>query len=411
MVFSALMIGAPMATSAEKKTAKKPAAKSSASKSSTRKKQPKLKTLSENQKQRNKVRQDRINASGKVSALKDEDKRVEQNLTALVDDVKDQSAALGNAKRQLAQAEQEVAEAQAVLSETSAAIKALDGQRQTAALKAYVQPQSARVASMLNAKDLAAVSTSQVYIEIANRSQADDIDKLRAAEEDRQIALTKAAKAEKRRAERRKAAARRLIELREARARTERYSGDVEEKLERALAEAESLALVDKQLAKEIAKQQDAIARQLAAAQRSGVKGKDGKIKNVPVGALGSTNGIQVAASLRPKLAALLRAAAADGIILSGGGYRSSAGQIAVRKRNCGSSSYAIYQMRSSSCRPPTARPGTSQHERGLAIDFTQNGRALRRSSSGYVWLRNNAHKYGLYNLPSEPWHWSTTGR
>ena len=43
----------------------------------------------------------------------------------------------------------------------------------------------------------------------------------------------------------------------------------------------------------------------------------------------------------------------------------------AVRRANCGSSNYAIYQMPASACSPPTARPGTSMHEQGLAIDFT----------------------------------------
>ena len=50
-------------------------------------------------------------------------------------------------------------------------------------------------------------------------------------------------------------------------------------------------------------------------------------------------------------------------------------------------------------------------HERGLAIDFTVGGRVITsRASEGYQWLRTNASRYGLYNLPSEPWHWSTNG-
>ncbi|MDD9372231.1 MAG: M15 family metallopeptidase, partial [Acidimicrobiales bacterium] len=54
---------------------------------------------------------------------------------------------------------------------------------------------------------------------------------------------------------------------------------------------------------------------------------------------------------------------------------------------------------------------GTSNHEQGLAIDFTCNGGgALGRSSSCFSWLSANANSYGLYNLPSEPWHWSNDG-
>ena len=49
-------------------------------------------------------------------------------------------------------------------------------------------------------------------------------------------------------------------------------------------------------------------------------------------------------------------------------------------------------------------------HERGLAIDFTSGGRTLTRGSAAYAWLAANAGSFGFYNLPSEPWHWSTTG-
>jgi len=50
-------------------------------------------------------------------------------------------------------------------------------------------------------------------------------------------------------------------------------------------------------------------------------------------------------------------------------------------------------------------------HERGLAIDFTYQGRVISsRSSPGYQWLAAHAGSYGFYNLPSEPWHWSTNG-
>ena len=121
--------------------------------------------------------------------------------------------------------------------------------------------------------------------------------------------------------------------------------------------------------------------------------------------------GIRVHESIADKLLALLQAASRDGIRLGGGGYRSSQSQINLRRAHCGTSEWAIYRKPSYQCRPPTARPGASMHERGLAIDFTQNGRALWSNTSGYRWLKRNAAKYGLRNLPSEPWHWSTNGR
>jgi LAS superfamily LD-carboxypeptidase LdcB len=78
---------------------------------------------------------------------------------------------------------------------------------------------------------------------------------------------------------------------------------------------------------------------------------------------------------------------------------------------HCGTSYYAIYQMPASQCHPPTAPPGTSMHEQGLAVDFTWNGSVISsHSSAAYQWLDAHANAYGFYNLPSEPWHWSTNG-
>lgn len=122
---------------------------------------------------------------------------------------------------------------------------------------------------------------------------------------------------------------------------------------------------------------------------------------------LTTVGGITVNSQIAEEVRNLLSAAKADGLTLTGGGYRSGTQQIALRKAHCGLTAYAIYQMSSSLCVPPTARPGTSLHERGLAIDFSHSD---SHTSAAYVWLAANAARYGLYNLPSEPWHWSTNG-
>jgi D-alanyl-D-alanine carboxypeptidase len=50
-------------------------------------------------------------------------------------------------------------------------------------------------------------------------------------------------------------------------------------------------------------------------------------------------------------------------------------------------------------------------HERGLAVDLTVGGRAITtRSSPAFRWLADNASRFGFFNLPSEPWHWSVNG-
>jgi len=98
-------------------------------------------------------------------------------------------------------------------------------------------------------------------------------------------------------------------------------------------------------------------------------------------------------------------------VTLCGGGYRSPDAQIQLRMEHCGTSNYAIYEMPASQCSPPTARPGSSLHEQGLAVDFTCNGGGTVDSGDEcWTWLEANAADYGLYNLPSEPWHWSVDG-
>jgi LAS superfamily LD-carboxypeptidase LdcB len=116
---------------------------------------------------------------------------------------------------------------------------------------------------------------------------------------------------------------------------------------------------------------------------------------------------ITVAGSIAGNVSDMLQAAAADGLALCGGGYRDPDEQIALRRAHCGTSPYAIYEMPSSQCSPPTARPGRSNHEKGLAIDFAN---CSSRSTACYQWLNRNAARFGLYNLPSESWHWSVNG-
>jgi hypothetical protein len=135
----------------------------------------------------------------------------------------------------------------------------------------------------------------------------------------------------------------------------------------------------------------------------------EGTPGNVP---LATVEGITVHAQIASQVAGLVQAARADGFSLSGGGFRSPQRQIELRRQNCGSSNYAIYEMPSGQCSPPTARPGSSNHELGLAVDFSCNGSLIRsRSSSCFAWMAANAPSFGLQNLPSEPWHWSVNGQ
>ncbi|MEY2470373.1 MAG: hypothetical protein QOF21_3071, partial [Actinomycetota bacterium] len=188
-----------------------------------------------------------------------------------------------------------------------------------------------------------------------------------------------------------------LASLQSNRTKQQRLADEVERRLEATLAEADSLAQIDKALSKEIAR-------------RSKGSGASGRIAIGNV-AVVNVRGIWVAKTIADKVAALIDKAHDDKIDLSGYGYRDTQQQVALRKAHCGPTQYDIYEKPSNQCHPPTARPGASMHERGLAIDFTYQGSIITsKSNPAYKWLAANAKNYGLYNLPSEPWHWSTNG-
>ncbi|MES2930613.1 MAG: D-alanyl-D-alanine carboxypeptidase family protein [Patescibacteria group bacterium] len=98
-------------------------------------------------------------------------------------------------------------------------------------------------------------------------------------------------------------------------------------------------------------------------------------------------------------------------IVITGYGFRSKQRQAELRVKNgCPD----VDKSPASSCRIPTAIPGTSMHESGLAFDLQCDGQSIRsRDNKCFLWLQKNAQKSeygGLKNLSSEPWHWSTTG-
>ncbi|MYB40359.1 hypothetical protein F4X86_03805 [Candidatus Saccharibacteria bacterium] len=93
---------------------------------------------------------------------------------------------------------------------------------------------------------------------------------------------------------------------------------------------------------------------------------------------------------------------------IGGWGWRPNARQIELREANCGKTEYDIWEKPASECNPPTARPGYSEHQDGLAIDFYCLDKLLSKTNCDnfYDWLDCNAAQYGLINLPSEAWHW-----
>jgi len=366
--------------------------------------------------ERQAVRAKKAQLATTVDALKADDAQVSAALDALQANVNGQAARVEEANRALAQAEAAYAEAQAAVEAKTAEIAGLREEIRAFAVEAFVHPPADDAMAALDAADPGEAATKQALLKVQSSSDADLLDRLSAAEEDLEVERQAAEAAAKQAEEKKAEASGRLAELQAARDQQAAYAAQVEARLDRALGEAAALAELDSQLSKQIAAQQAELARKSAAASGGRSSGGGGGSSRVTFnGSLSSVScptggSITVASSIAGKLQSLLNAASADGIQLCGGGYRSSAGQIATRRSNCGSSNYAIYEMPASSCRPPTARPGSSMHEQGLAIDFTHNGSTIRRGTAANSWLMSNAPSFGFRNLPSEAWHYSTTG-
>ncbi len=369
---------------------------------------------------RREVQREKAKAAEKVDVLRASDAALGQALEDLDQDIRGQEAKAAGARQAAAAAAQQVERAKAAEAATSANLTQLRERMREVAVDAYVQGPTRQLSIAAGTSSLDELATKQYFIELAANKGAETSDQLRAAREDLEVQRKQAEAFRERAIVRKKAMNAELLELKGAEAAKERVAASVEERLEQTLAEVVSLEAVDQRLAAEIAERQRKLAAQLAARRRAATAASSATTPRAsrataartagPI-SLTTVRGITVASSIADNLTALLAEADADGLSLSGGGYRSSDGQIATRRSNCGSSDYDIYEKPASACSPPTARPGQSMHEQGLAIDFTSNGQLIQsRGNPAFTWLSQNARRFGLSNLPREPWHWSTNG-
>ena len=382
-------------------------------------------SLKELQSKRDKVRAAKAHKAASVDALKATDQEIQTALADLSDDVTAQTQRLEEAERGVTQAEADVAAATQAEADTAAQLDALRTSIKQQAISAYVNVPGEEDWSLLSTDDPNDAMNRRTLVEFQSNINLDATEDFRSLQQD--LSIQRQAKEEARtRAEYQRGQVRSNLDgLAAAQEQQVQFQDQVEARIERELAEADSLAALDAGLSGQISQKQAAIAAQLAARRRAaqtarGALTRGGRATRAPgnvsiptftgSGSIVTVQGIRVHQSIAGQLDAMLNAARAAGITMSGGGYRDPSGQIAVRRSNCGSSDYAIYQAPASSCSPPTARPGQSMHEKGLAIDFASGGGTLTRGSAAYAWLRANAASYGFYNLPAEPWHWSSNG-
>jgi len=345
----------------------------------------------------------------------------------------DVQAGLASLQAQVAAAEAALAEAQAAVDAAAAALVAaranqalaqrqVDDRKQRLkdlAIDSYVNS-DARTLAKTVALDASVDDDMGLLRESLAGFRADQeelaLQRLRAAEAALADA-TRAAEAAATAAEAKKTdALARAEQVAAARDQQATYAYAIEQRLDDKLAEAAALRAIDRKLSDQIATEEAALAQQVVPGPKVKPPPPPG-YENIPPPPppskpdLVTTHGITVARSIADNLGAMIDAAATDGIKLTGNGYRDYASQVALRRQNCGTTTYDIYYRPPSECTPPTARPGTSRHEQGLAVDFAANGSAITSHTDvGWVWLNAHGKTYGFYNLDSEPWHWSVDG-
>lgn len=356
------------------------------------------------------LRKKRAAQAAEVDVLRASDAELERALDRLDANVRASQVRAASARQAAEAASRASEEARHAEQRTAGELDLLRTSMRRAAVDAYVRGPAPMTMAPLRAGSLAEMATSRYLFDVALGEGADLADRLRATTEDLALRRAAAEEAQARAEARRKEVDGELREVSRAQELKAKLADTVEQRLERALAEADSLAVLDKQLAAEISRRQAALAARVASARRVGPAAARPGVGRLAGVAVTTVGGITVATRIAAQVEALLAAAAADGFALGGSGYRSSDGQIATRMANCGGSSYDIYSKPASSCRPPTARPGQSMHEQGLAIDFTWNGQLISSRNAAFRWLAGNAGRFGLSNLPAEPWHWSTNG-
>ena len=364
-----------------------------------------------------KAEREQVQAAAAAQALEvDAATATFDEVVAALDDVNAlvdlQESRLADAERAVASAEQQVLDAEQRRAEIALEMLDLRALIADLAVTAFTGESGANgedLTAFLINEDPTEAARRRSLVEFHTGSLTDGVDRLRALEseagvvEEQRIAAV--AEAEEQRLE----VERRQVELAAAQAAQIELVIDAEARLEARLAEAVFIEEQDAELAGEIRRQEEAIARRIREeAARKAAEEAARRRTNLPPPAdrsdMVNAEGFIVHVDVADAVGRMIRAAEADGVLLTGWGWRSSQRTAELRVINgCPD----VHQSPPSSCRIPTARPGQSMHEFGRAIDFER----CWYSSACFGWLSSNAAAYGFINLPGESWHWSTNGR
>jgi LAS superfamily LD-carboxypeptidase LdcB len=352
--------------------------------------------------ERDEVRRQAAALSAQLDVLKAQDAEVLKALAALESQLVAQQAKVASADQAVISADLALTAARTQETVLTTDLDQLEASLRKVAIDSYVRRTRDTTPRLdETTTDLSEVSRQRTLTDLVAKSADDLVDELKSTQEDLGRARKEADGAATAANQRRQDAQAQLAGLSTAKAQQADFAAKLGRRIESALAESAGFAQRDAALSVQIAQEQAELLAKLRIGTGTGTPRTSTTVTLATVG------GITVNAAIADQVAALLIAAARDGIALTGSGYRDPGDQQALRVAHCADP----VSSPASACRPPTARPGFSMHEQGLAIDFSYNGATIgSRSNPAYRWLASNASRFGFYNLPSEAWHWSTTG-
>jgi peptidoglycan hydrolase CwlO-like protein len=371
--------------------------------------------------ERDQVRAERAKVASNLDTLKASQSQLTSALRDLEQNLQVEEGRLADAQQAVQAAEAQVAAAQRAIDSTTRRLARLKDSMAEVAVEAYVRPRGSTMSAVLEADTASDAAERQALQALRTNRDADLSDRIETAKAQLQSQRRTAEQAQERAERKRAEVSDRVEKVRVAREQQRKLVSGVGQRIQGQLARASQLQAQDKALSNQLYREQLQLAARLAAQRAASVSAssgyRSGGAESGPLGpttrgpsanvSLCTVGGITINCQIAGSVRSMLEAARADGLVLSGGGYRDPSAQIALRREHCGSSDYAIYQMPASSCHPPTAPPGQSMHELGLAIDFNN---CDSHGTACYRWLSAHAGSYGLRNLPSEPWHWSVNG-
>ena len=245
------------------------------------------------------------------------------------------------------------------------------------AVDAFVNPPGEEIATVLLSNSLEDASRRRSMLDLRARQRSDVLDRRRAALGELEAAEQSAQQTKNAADSTQQQQQAAVDQLTAAQQQQQSFADALERRLDNSLSEADGLDGLDSSMAGQLVAQAGSLSAAAAAAGITPLGGPSyGSISSTPTVQIVNVGGFNVNVAIAPQLTALLAAFSTTGHKLGGGAYRSPQQQIALRISHCGSDPYSIYQKPSSQCSPPTAPPGRSMHEVGLAIDFQCDGSA-----------------------------------